>query len=75
MKLNSILSPVTEVAKDCRPVHPPGKKNFRPDKIEYKGLNDLVSYVDKTAEQKIVAGLEKYSPKPALSPKKKPLPK
>lgn len=31
--------------------------NFTPDKIEYKGLNDLVSYVDKTAEEKLVNAL------------------
>ncbi len=35
---------------------------FTPDKIEYKGLNDLVSYVDKTAEQQLVAGLTKLVP-------------
>ena len=31
--------------------------NFTSDKIEYKGRNDLVSYVDKTAELKIVDAL------------------
>lgn len=31
-------------------------------KIEYKGLNDMVSYVDKTAEQKLVQNLEKLIP-------------
>ena len=35
---------------------------FDTKQIEYKGLNDLVSYVDKTAEQKLVAGLEKLIP-------------
>ena len=30
--------------------------------IEYKGLNDMVSYVDKTAESKLVEGLEKLLP-------------
>ncbi|WP_316795708.1 inositol monophosphatase family protein [Pedobacter agri] len=32
---------------------------FDANKIEYKGLNDMVSYVDKTAEQKLVQNLEK----------------
>lgn len=32
---------------------------FDVQKIEYKGLNDMVSYVDKTAEQKLVQNLEK----------------
>lgn len=37
-------------------------KNFSASKIEYKGLNDMVSYVDKTAEQMIVDGLSKLLP-------------
>src|ERR1700743_264596 len=36
--------------------------SFSADKIEYKGLNDIVSYVDKLAEQKIVTRLEKILP-------------
>ncbi|GGE39574.1 myo-inositol-1(or 4)-monophosphatase [Pedobacter psychrotolerans] len=35
---------------------------FDASKIEYKGLNDMVSYVDKTAEQKLVQNLEKLIP-------------
>ena len=35
---------------------------FDANKIEYKGLNDMVSYVDKTAEQKLVQNLEKLIP-------------
>ncbi|TDG36940.1 inositol monophosphatase [Pedobacter changchengzhani] len=35
---------------------------FDLDKIEYKGLNDMVSYVDKTAEEKLVLNLEKLLP-------------
>ncbi|NLR90906.1 MULTISPECIES: inositol monophosphatase family protein [Flammeovirga] len=38
------------------------RRNFDPSKIEYKGLNDLVSYVDKTAEKKIVEGLTNILP-------------
>ena len=38
------------------------RKNFSSDKIEYKGLNNLVSYVDKTAEERIVAGLKNLIP-------------
>lgn len=37
-------------------------KIFSQDKIEYKGLNDLVSYVDKTAETKLVKGLSDFLP-------------
>lgn len=37
-------------------------KVFNPNSIEYKGLHDMVSYVDKTAEEKLVAGLSKLLP-------------
>lgn len=62
MKLNQIISQVIEVSKDAGQFIREERKTFDPDKIEYKGLNDLVSYVDKTAEQKIVAGLELILP-------------
>ncbi|RZL52932.1 MAG: inositol monophosphatase, partial [Pedobacter sp.] len=35
---------------------------FDAQMIEYKGLNDMVSYVDKAAEQKLVQNLEKLIP-------------
>jgi myo-inositol-1(or 4)-monophosphatase len=35
---------------------------FSKDSIEYKGLNDLVSYVDKQTEEKLVAGLAQILP-------------
>ncbi|ANQ47670.2 inositol monophosphatase [Flammeovirga sp. MY04] len=38
------------------------RQNFDSSKIEYKGLNDLVSYVDKTAEKKLVEGLTTLLP-------------
>ncbi|MEI7597257.1 MAG: inositol monophosphatase family protein [Bacteroidota bacterium] len=37
-------------------------KNFDTKKIEVKGINDFVSYVDKTAEKMIVKGLIKIIP-------------
>ena len=37
-------------------------KSFDHHRVEEKGLNDLVSYVDKTAEVKIVRGLKKILP-------------
>ncbi len=36
--------------------------NFSLDKVESKGRHDFVSYVDKTAEQRLVAGLERILP-------------
>jgi myo-inositol-1(or 4)-monophosphatase len=38
------------------------RKNFKSSSIEKKGHNDLVSYVDKTAEKMIVEGLLKILP-------------
>lgn len=35
---------------------------FDRNKVEYKGLNDMVSYVDKTAETYLVTGLSKLIP-------------
>ncbi|MGY3054391.1 myo-inositol-1(or 4)-monophosphatase [Pedobacter sp. UYEF25] len=35
---------------------------FDLDKVEYKGLNDMVSYVDKAAEEKLVNNLDKLIP-------------
>lgn len=37
-------------------------KNFSYDKVEEKTFNQLVSYVDKTAEEMLVAGLQKLLP-------------
>jgi len=62
MHLESLTSNVTEIAKQAGDFIRQERKNFSPDKIEYKGLNDLVSYVDKNAEKIIVAGLEKLLP-------------
>jgi myo-inositol-1(or 4)-monophosphatase len=36
--------------------------NFNADAIELKGLNDLVSYVDKTAEEQLVSNLSQLIP-------------
>ena len=39
---------------------------FSSEKIEHKGLNDLVSYVDKTAEMQLVKGLQVILPEAAF---------
>src|SRR5476651_951340 len=62
MHLESLTKQVIEVSKQAGDFIRQERRNFDPDKIEYKGLNDLVSYVDKTAEGIIVAGLEKVLP-------------
>jgi myo-inositol-1(or 4)-monophosphatase len=38
------------------------RKRFDVSKVETKGLHDLVSYVDKTSEMRIIAGLQKLLP-------------
>ena len=60
--LEQITKQVTEVAREAGDFIRQERKSFSPDRIEFKGLNDLVSYVDKTAEQKIVAALQKVLP-------------
>jgi myo-inositol-1(or 4)-monophosphatase len=62
MQLEQVTSKVVEIAKQAGAFIREQRKTFSADKIEIKGLNDLVSYVDKTAEQIIVAALEKILP-------------
>ncbi|HTD42216.1 MAG TPA: inositol monophosphatase family protein, partial [Mucilaginibacter sp.] len=62
MHLESLAKKVIEVSKEAGDFIRQERKSFDPDKIEYKGLNDLVSYVDKTAERIIVTDLEKILP-------------
>ncbi len=62
MQLESLASQVVDVSKQAGDFIRQERKRFDPDKIEYKGLNDMVSYVDKTAEKMIVTGLEKILP-------------
>lgn len=62
MLLEQITKQVIEVAKHAGDFIRQERRSFSSTKIEYKGLNDMVSYVDKTAEEKIVAGLEKILP-------------
>jgi myo-inositol-1(or 4)-monophosphatase len=62
MQLEQVTSKVVEIAKEAGAFIREQRKTFSADKIEIKGLNDLVSYVDKTAEKIIVAALEKVLP-------------
>lgn len=62
MALTNIANQVIEVAKQAGDFIRQERKTFDADKIEYKGLNDMVSYVDKTAERIIVEGLRKILP-------------
>ncbi|QEM10084.1 inositol monophosphatase family protein [Mucilaginibacter rubeus] len=62
MQTANILNQVIEVSKQAGDFIRQERKAFDPDRIEYKGLNDMVSYVDKTAEETIVKGLSKILP-------------
>ncbi len=62
MFLEQITKQVIEIAKEAGDFIRQERASFSSAKVEYKGLNDMVSYVDKTAEEKIVAGLEKILP-------------
>ncbi|MCC8408111.1 inositol monophosphatase [Mucilaginibacter sp. UR6-1] len=62
MDLQAVVLSTVELTKQVGDFIRQERKTFSTDKIEYKGLNDLVSYVDKTAEQQLVAGLEKILP-------------
>ena len=53
IKLQLLLAKVISTAKDVGQwILAERQGNFNKDKIESKGLNDLVTYVDKIAEQK-----------------------
>lgn len=57
MDLKSICADVVELVNEVGDFITQEAVHFATDKIEYKGLNDLVSYVDKEAEQKIIQKL------------------
>ncbi len=59
---NYIKEQTIELARKAGSFIRDASQNFTHDKIEHKGLNDLVSYVDKQAEQIIVEGCRKILP-------------
>ena len=62
MNLTEILNGTIDIAKEAGRFIADERISFGSDKIEYKGLNNLVSYVDKTAEEIIVRGLSQILP-------------
>ncbi|POY37596.1 inositol monophosphatase [Solitalea longa] len=62
MNLASIFLQVKEITLSTGSFIREERKKFNTDKIEYKGLNNLVSYVDKTAEEMIVKALIQILP-------------
>lgn len=60
--LENICRKVIEIAKEAGAFIQKESKAFDISKIEYKGVKDLVSYVDKEAEKIIVKGLSQILP-------------
>ncbi|MBN2765731.1 MAG: inositol monophosphatase [Paludibacteraceae bacterium] len=51
-----------ELARTSGKIMADERKNFRSEAIESKGMHDLVSYVDKESEKRIIAELQKLLP-------------
>lgn len=62
MNLAHITSQVVDLAKDCGEFMKNERKTFSWSNVEFKGKNDLVSYVDKETEKQIVTKLKKMLP-------------
>ncbi|WP_200975381.1 inositol monophosphatase family protein [Echinicola sp. 20G] len=62
MELKSLLDQTIIVAKEAGAFIRKERQNFDLNKVEHKGFNDLVSYVDKEAEKIVVNGLQQILP-------------
>lgn len=63
MNLEILCNEVVVLAKQAGAFIKSEAGKFNADRIEFKGLNDMVSYVDKTSEEMIVAKLQQLLPK------------
>lgn len=63
MDLNKLLQKVIDIAKHGGEFIRKERTQFDPDRLEFKGTNDLVSYVDRETEKILVAGLSELLPK------------
>lgn len=61
-RLSKLLEDTQNVAKKVGAFIRKERQHFDLDKIEHKGFNDLVSYVDKEAEKQIVDSLSRILP-------------
>lgn len=68
MELNfqQICLSVCDIARQAGAYIAGERKTFSPAQIEYKGVQNLVSYVDKTAESLIIESLERLLPQAAI---------
>lgn len=61
-KLTELLEKTQDVAKEAGAFIRKERQHFNLDRVEHKGVNDLVSYVDKEAEKMIVNRLSQILP-------------
>ena len=61
-KLKTLTTQVIEISLECGAFLRQESSQFDYSKVELKGKNDLVSYVDKQSEQMMVAGLKAILP-------------
>lgn len=62
MNLKEITSQVASLSRHTGEFVRKAASDFNRESIEYKGLNDMVSYVDKQTEERLVEGLRKILP-------------
>lgn len=62
MNIEELIKPTIAIAKDAGAFIRKERQRFNPKRVENKGFNDLVSYVDKEAEKIIVSGLKEIFP-------------
>lgn len=60
--LQQVLNQTIDIAKEAGAFIRKERENFNLEKVEHKGLNDLVSYVDKEAEKLIIQQLSDLLP-------------
>jgi myo-inositol-1(or 4)-monophosphatase len=62
MNLNKLCAEVESISEEVGAYLLQERKEFKQDKVEEKSFNNLVSYVDKTAEKKFIEKLSKLIP-------------
>ena len=62
MDLQKMLPKVIDIAKNSGDFIRTEQLNFNGEQVEFKGTNDLVSYVDRETEKIIVSGLQELLP-------------
>ncbi|AGA77121.1 inositol monophosphatase family protein [Echinicola vietnamensis] len=62
MEINELLDKTIAIAREAGAFIRRERQSFDLNKVEHKGFNDLVSYVDKEAEKIVVSGLQEILP-------------